>query len=107
MNNRDDTLQHKVHPADGANLVIKRGWRQLNWVGVCCVCEGSGKSAITIRGGICHRSQEGYAEKKREKIETDSANASGTQALTLRGLSNPGMLHLGAAYRETVSRHNW
>ena len=37
--------------------------------------------------------------------EVDSANASGTQALTLRGLSNPGVLRLGVVYRETVSRY--
>ena len=30
-----------------------------------------------------------------KKSEVDSANASGTQALTLRGLSNPGVLRMG------------
>ena len=38
----------------------------------------------------------------RIKSEVDSANASGTQALTLRGLSNP-VLRLGVVYSETVS----
>ena len=37
--------------------------------------------------------------------EVDSANASGTQALTLRRLSNAGVLRLGVVYRETVSRY--
>ena len=40
-----------------------------------------------------------------KKSEVDSANASGTQALTLRGLSNPGVLRLGEVYREAVSRY--
>ena len=39
------------------------------------------------------------------KSEVDSANASGTQALTLRGLSNPGVLRLCLVYREAVSRY--
>ena len=30
-----------------------------------------------------------------QKSEVDSANASGTQALTLRGLSNPGVMRMG------------
>ena len=32
-----------------------------------------------------------HLEKQKNKSEVDSANASGTQALTLRGLSNPGV----------------
>ena len=35
-----------------------------------------------------------------KKSEVDSANASGTQALTLRGLSNPGVLRLGVVYMQ-------
>ena len=35
-----------------------------------------------------------------KESEVDSANASGTQALTLRGLSNPGVLRMGVVYRE-------
>ena len=42
---------------------------------------------------------------KGKKSEVDSANASGTQALTLRGLSNPGVLRLGVVYREAVGRY--
>ena len=40
-----------------------------------------------------------------KKSEVDSANASGTQALTLRGLSNPGVMCMGVVYREAVSRY--
>ena len=58
----------------------------------------------------------GYVVKKlgvlrqkleQEKSEVDSANASGTQALALRGLSNPGVLRLGLVYREAVSRYTF
>ena len=39
--------------------------------------------------------------KRKKKGEVDGANISGTQALTLRGLSNPGvLLHFGVADRE-------
>ena len=41
---------------------------------------------------------------QKEKSEVDSANASRKQAPTLHGLSNPGVLHLGVADKETVSR---
>ena len=36
------------------------------------------------------------------KVKLIVQNASGTQALTLRGLSNPGVLRLGVVYRESV-----
>ena len=36
----------------------------------------------------------GFLENGKES-EVDSANASGTQALTLRGLSHPGVLRMG------------
>ena len=42
-----------------------------------------------------------------KQSEVDSANASGTQALALRGLSNPGVLRLGLVYREAVSRYTF
>ena len=41
----------------------------------------------------------------KKQSEVESANASGTQALTLRRLSNPGVLRLGVVYREAVSRY--
>ena len=47
----------------------------------------------------------GRNEKHEKKSEVDSANASGTQALTLRGLSNPGVMCMGVVYREAVSRY--
>ena len=43
--------------------------------------------------------------RKRLKVKLIVHNASGTQALTLRGLSNPGVLHFGVVSRETVSRY--
>ena len=46
-------------------------------------------------------------EKHKKESEVDSANASGTQALALRGLSNPGVLRLGLVYREAVSRYTF
>ena len=35
-----------------------------------------------------------------KKSEVDSANASGTQALTLRGLSNPGVMRMGVQFKK-------
>ena len=44
-----------------------------------------------------------FVDNERES-EVDSANASKTQALTLRGLSNPGVMRMGVVYREAVGR---
>ena len=35
-----------------------------------------------------------HLDESTKKKKVDATNASGTQALTLRGLSNPGVLHM-------------